>query len=259
MLEITFSQYELETFLLILVRITSFIYIAPFFGQTNTPQRIKLGLALFLSFLIYMVLPEQTFDYHTTMEYAVLVLKEATTGLLIGFSAYMCNAVVIFAGQFIDMEIGFSMATLFDPQSNSQITVSAKFYQSIFMMMFIVSGMHWYLLSALVDSFTAIPIAGIHVRLSLYHIFTEFMGNYFLIGLRIALPLFASGLIVNIVLGIMTKVAPQIHMFSIGMQLKIIVGIIVMFMTVVAIPNVATFLFDEMKKLLVEVIRNLSP
>ncbi|MCI8719192.1 MAG: flagellar biosynthetic protein FliR, partial [Lachnospiraceae bacterium] len=69
MLTITYSQYGLETFILIMVRITSFMYVAPFFGQTNTPQRTKLGFALILSFLVYMVLPEQTLAYSNNWDY----------------------------------------------------------------------------------------------------------------------------------------------------------------------------------------------
>lgn len=259
MLEITYSQYELETFLLILVRITSFIYIAPFFGQTNTPQRIKLGLALFLSFLIYLILPEQNLNYSGTMDYAILVLKEAITGTLIGFSVYICNTIVLFAGYIIDMEIGLTMATTFDPQTRTQVSVSGQLYQNLFMLMFIATGMYWYLLSALTDSFTAIPLGGMHVKMSLMNIFIDFISEYFIIGFRIALPVFASSLVVNIVLGIMTKIAPQIHMFSIGMQLKIIAGLFVMFITVTAIPNITSYLFDQMKEVMVIVIRYLSP
>ena len=259
MLEITYSQYELETFFLILVRITSFVYIAPFFGQTNTPQRVKLGLALFLSFLIYLILPEQNLNYSTNMDYAVIVLKEAITGTLIGFSVYICNTIVLFAGYIIDMEIGLTMATIFDPQTRTQVSVSGQLYQILFMMMFIAVGMHWYLLSALTDSFTAIPLGGMHVRMSLVNMFIDFVGEYFIIGFRIALPVFASSLVVNILLGIMTKVAPQIHMFSIGMQLKIIAGLFIMFMTVSAIPNITSYLFDQMKQIMIEVVRYLVP
>jgi flagellar biosynthetic protein FliR len=258
-LDIAFSQYELETFFLILVRITSFIYIAPFFGQANTPQRIKLGFALFLSFLVYMVLPKQTFDYSTTLEYAVLILKEAVTGSLIAFGAFLCMNIVQFAGHIVDMEIGLTMATTFDPSTNSQVTISGQLYQNLFMMLFIVSGMHWYFISALTDSFTAIPLDGIHVRVQLLDTFIECISNYFIIGFRIALPVFASSLMANILLGIMTKVAPQIHMFSIGMQLKIIAGLAIMFMTITALPNIASYLFEQMKEMTVLVVRYLSP
>jgi flagellar biosynthetic protein FliR len=119
--------------------------------------------------------------------------------------------------------------------------------------------MHWYFISALTDSFTAIPLSGIHVRVQLLDTFIECISNYFIIGFRIALPVFASSLMANILLGIMTKVAPQIHMFSIGMQLKIIAGLAIMFMTITALPNIASYLFEQMKEMTVLVVRYLSP
>lgn len=259
MLNITYSQYELETFLLILVRITSFIYIAPFFGQANTPQRVKLGFAICISYMVYLLLPQQTLSYESTLDYAVLVIKESIAGILVGFFAYLVNTIIIFAGHIIDMEIGLTMASTFDPQTQSQITVSGRFYQYIFMMIFIITGMHWYLLSALVDSFTAVPLGQMQMRASLISMLTDFIGQYFVLGFRIALPVFASSFVVNIVLGIMTKVAPQIHMFSVGMQLKILAGLFIMFMTVAAVPNIAMHLFDQMKEIVVMVIREISP
>lgn len=88
---------------------------------------------------------------------------------------------------------------------------------------------------------------------------TDLIGQYFIIGFRIALPVFACSFLVNIVLGIMTKIAPQIHMFSVGMQLKILAGLFVMFITVAALPNIANYLLDQMKEVLGMVIQNLSP
>jgi flagellar biosynthetic protein FliR len=206
-----------------------------------------------------MILPNQNLNYTTTMDYAVIVIKEAIVGLLIGFAVYICNTIVLFAGHIIDMEIGLSMATIYDPQTKSQVSVSGQLYQNLFMLMFIVSGMQWYLLSALVDSFTAIPIDGATIRLTIVNTFIGYISQYFIIGFRIALPVFACSLIVNIILGIMTKVAPQIHMFSIGMQLKIIAGLFIMFMTVTAIPNITAYLFDEMKQMMAVVINSMAP
>lgn len=259
MLEITYSQYELETFFLILIRITSFIYIAPFFGQTNTPQRIKLGLALFLSFIVYTILPDQTFTYDNNLEYAVLILKEAVTGILIGYSAYMCGMIVVFAGYFMDLEMGLTMAQNFDPQTKTQLSVSGVLYRQLFLLISLATDAHWFLLSATVDSFTVIPLGGMQPKVSLIGTLIDFIGEYFILGFRIALPILASSLIVNIILGIMTKIAPQLHMFSIGVQIKVLAGLLVLFMTISALPNITSVLSDLTKEVLIDVMRDISP
>ena len=259
MVEITYSQYELETFLLILVRMTSFMYQSSFFSQGNTPQRAKLGLAIFVSFLVYQLLPPQETPYGSVLDYAVLVIREGITGMLLAFVTYICSSIVLFAGSFIDMEIGLSMATLFDPQSGMQVTISGKMYQTIFFLISIVSGTYYYLLSALVDSFKVVPLGEAQFGTEIISVLVGYLANYFILGFRIALPIFASSLIVNIILGIMTKVAPQIHMFSIGMQLKVLSGLIVMFATLIALPNITAYISDEMKQMLAQMVGLLAP
>ncbi len=258
MVNISVTQQDLEVFFVILVRMASFIYVVPFFGQANVPQRVKLGLAITLSYITYLVLPEQALDYDSTLGYATLIIKESATGLLLGFSAFICNSIVSFAGRIIDMDIGLSMSNLFDPASREQITITGALYQQVFFMIFIISRMHIFLLNAIVDSFTVIPLGKISPNILLYTKFIGFLTDYFVIGFRIVLPIFAVILITNCALGIMTKIAPQIHMFSIGMQIKIIAGFIVLMMTVIIMPNVAEFLNDNMKEMVLEVMKGLT-
>lgn len=258
MLNITISQQDIEAFFLVLVRISSFVSVAPFFGESYVPIRYKLGFAVALSYLVYLIIPDGTLPYDTTLGYATLIVKESVVGLLVGFSAYICNTIVLFAGRIIDMDIGLSMANLYDPSTKEQVSLTGSFYQRIIMILFILSGMHLYLLGAIVDTFKLIPIGGLSLNVSLYNSFVGFLADYFIIGFRIVLPIFAVTLIVNCAMGIMTKVAPQIHMFSVGMQIKILVGLLVLFMTIILLPNLADYLFDEMKIMIVEVIRGMS-
>lgn len=258
MLSITISQQDIEAFFLVLVRIASFISVAPFYGESYIPVRYKLGFAVALSYLVYLIIPDGTLPYDTTLGYATLIVKESIVGLLVGFSAFICNTIVLFAGRIIDMDIGLSMANLYDPSTREQVSLNGSFYQRTIMILFILSGMHLYLIGAIADTFTLIPIGGLSLNMSLYNSFIGFLTDYFIIGFRIILPIFAVSLIVNCAMGIMTKVAPSIHMFSVGMQIKILVGLLVLFMTVILLPNIADFLFDEMKTMVVDVIRGMS-
>ena len=258
MLNITISQQDIEAFFLVLVRIAAFISVAPFFGESYIPVRYKLGFAVALSYLVYLIIPDETLPYDTTLGYATLIVKESIVGLLVGFSAYICNTIVLFAGRIIDMDIGLSMANLYDPTTREQVSLSGTFYQRTIMILLILSGMHLYLLGAITDTFKIIPIGSLSFNMGLYNSFIGFLTDYFIIGFRIVLPIFAVTLIVNCAMGIMTKVAPQIHMFSVGMQIKILVGLLVLFMTIILLPNIADFLFDEMKTMVVEAIRGMS-
>ncbi len=255
--EISFSQANLEYYLLILVRMASFIYIAPFFGQNNVPQKVKIGLSLFLAFIVYSILPEELLSYETTLGYAELVIKESIAGLLIGFSAYICNTIILFAGKLIDMQIGLSMANLFDPVTKSQVSITGTLYQYILLLLLITSGMYGFLLSAIVDSFSVIPIGGMHITEALMNNMVGFVGDYFIIGFRINLPIFAVILILDCAMGIMTKIASQIHMFSVGMQIKILGGFLVLFLTVFLLPDIANFIFTNMQEMVAVTIKGM--
>ena len=121
MINYTFSLDTFEYFLMILVRVATFVYIAPFFGMTNTPNRVKIGFSAFVAIILFQVLqPKEALEYSGVIEFAIIVLKEGITGLLIGFAANICNSIIVFSGKVIDMEIGLAMANIYDPTTRTQ-------------------------------------------------------------------------------------------------------------------------------------------
>lgn len=259
MIEVTVNQENLEYYLLILSRISSFMVVAPFFSQGNTPMRVKLGFAIFTSFLIYMLVPLEaaTLSYGSVIDFAGLVLKESIVGLLIGFAAFICNTILHFSGSIIDMEIGLSMAQIFDTTTNTQVGLTGTMYTYFVFFLMLISNMHIYLLNTVVDSFKLIPIGEIRLGDSMYSTMIGFLTTYFIVGFRIILPVFGTILIANCVLGIMAKVAPQMNMFSVGMQLKIIAGFVVIFATVSLLPSIANFIFEQMQHMVTGVIKGM--
>ena len=245
---IVFSLNNFEYFLLILVRIASFIFIAPIFGQNGIPRQIKIGLSFFISIFMYNIVEYPTLNYGGIIGYSILVLKEGITGLLIGFAANICSSIVLFAGNTIDMDIGLSMATEFNPDMGTESTLTGSLYYYLVLLLLVSSNLHTYLIRAIADSFTVIPIAGQKFAWDhLLNTMIRYMGDLFVIGFRIFLPFFACIMVLNCVLGIMAKVAPQMNMFSVGMQLKVLVGFIVLFLTVFLLPSVADYIFSEIK------------
>lgn len=259
MISLSFSFLDLEYFLLILVRVSCFVFIAPFFSMNNTPRPVRIALSVFTAMLLYTTLtPVDGVVYDTVVEYAVIVGKEAITGLLIGFSANVCTAIVNFAGSVVDMETGLSMLTLMDPSSKEQTSVTGVFYQYVIMMMLIASGMYRYLLGALADSFLLIPVNGAVFRgENLVSSMVLFLGEYITLGFRICLPVFCVILMLNAVLGVLAKVAPQMNMFSVGIQLKILVGLCVLFLTSGMLSGAASLIFTEIKKVTVAIVEGM--
>ena len=259
MINYSFSLLDLEYFLLIFVRVSMFISLAPFYNTQGVPRQVKLGLSFFVSLLLFPVTqPHQELVYNTVLGYAVIIAKEALTGLLLGLSVAICSSIISFAGRIIDMEIGLSMANLMDPTTKEMTSVSGVFYQYMITLILMISGMHRYLIQALAETFILIPINGAVFNADkLLSSMLSFLANYIMIGFRICLPVFAVMILLNAVLGIMAKVAPQMNMFSVGIQLKVLVGLCILFLTVGMIPGIADFVYTEMKRTLVMFVESM--
>ena len=258
MIDYTFTYGDLEIFLLILVRVTMFVYIAPFFSMSNTPHPVRICFSFWLSVILYGMVPVQTLEYETILGYTVIVLKEVFTGLLIGYAAQICTMISNLSGQIVDMQVGLSMVQVMSPGSREQVHVSTAIYQYAFMGMMLVSGLYRFLISALVDSFRLIPINGaIFHADKLLNSMMEFFGIFMVIGFRICLPVFIITFLLNVILGILARVAPQMNMFAVGMQLKLIVGLSMMYLTSSLLYNASDFIFVNMKKMMMEFINDL--
>lgn len=260
MINYSFSIYDLEYFLLILVRVTCFVYVAPFFSMRNTPSNVRVAMSFFTSLLLYQALtPTQAVTYSSLMGYVIIVLKEAVVGLLVGLAANICTSIVNFAGSIADMETGLSMVTLMDPTTRESTSITGVLYQYVLMFMMIATGMYRYLFGALADTFVLIPVNGAVFRSEfLMNSMLEFLTDYVIIGFRIVLPIFCSILLLNAVLGILAKVAPQMNMFAVGIQLKVLVGLSVLFLTAGILPGIADFVFGEMKRMIESFVEGMS-
>ena len=156
------------------------------------------------------------------------------------------------------MEIGLAMANIYDPTTNSQSGLTGTMYNYLIMLLLMATDMHHYILRALIDTYQIIPING--TVFNWQHIMgtmTMYISDLMIIGFRIVLPIFASSMILNCILGIMAKVAPQMNMFAVGVHLKILLGVSIMCVTIMLLPDISNFIFNEMKRMIVSVIEGM--
>ncbi len=254
----SFSIYNLEYFLAILARIGGLLNVAPIYSQRSVPPRVRLFLAVGIAWLVVGVNGYKPLPYTTFLGFTVVLVKEILTGLAIGLMASVCVAAINMAGQFIDREIGFSMASTFDQINGGQSTVSADLYTYGVMLIMIVSGMHYFVITAVCDSFKVIPVGDVAFSTdSIYKLVISILTDYFIIAMRICMPVFVAATLLNVVLGILAKASPQLSMFSIGMQLKVLTGLSIIALTVMFLPNVTTFVYEGMEGYVTTFIKTL--
>lgn len=249
-MNVSFTVEQVEFYLLILVRISAFVVSAPFLSNSGVPRKVKAGIAAFLGIMAANFTEYVPLTYTGVLGFAGLVIKEMAIGLSLGYIANICTYIVNFSGQMIDMEIGFSMATVLDPASKLQSTLTSNFYSYMVMFMMFVTNMHYYIIEAILDSIRLVPVGQVELNAEAYKVVAQFITDYFIIGFRIILPVFAAILLINVVLGVLVRVAPQMNMFVIGMQLKVFVGLIILLIVIEMLPTVSDFIFEEIKTMM---------
>jgi len=234
------------------------VFVAPYFNIRGVPARTKIGMAGCIAILLTGVLPDQNLAYTGIMEYGVIVIKEGITGLLIGYSASICNSIVLFSGALIDMQVGLSMAQEFNPMTQMHESITGNFYNYMVMLMMLATNMYQYVLRAICESYQLLPISQQVFQWDyLLKGITDYMSALIILGFQITLPVFACMMIVNCVLGIMAKVSPQMNMFAVGIQLKVLTGLTILFFTVGMLPGASDFIFTQMKKIVVSFVEGM--
>lgn len=254
-----FTVENLEYYLLVLIRIASFIAVAPLFSQRAISAQMKVGISVMLTAIVIPLTPVVPLNYVGIFGYTALILKEIVVGLTLGFMCSACTYILNFAGQLMDIDMGLSMASTFDPINNTQVTVTGLIYNALFMLILVSTNLHYYIIRAIVDTFKYFNIGQEVIPREMVQVGIDFIINFFLIAFRITLPMFCAMFLINIILGILARIAPQMNMFVVGMQIKLIVGFFVLVLLMQTLPTVSDFVFTEMKDVISQVIRGFTP
>ena len=257
-MQLQFTVENLEYFLFIVTRVSAFVFTAPFFSFGSIPRQLKIAFTLIFSTLLYLTLPYNEVAYPGIAGFTLVVLSEALAGALLGYFTNIVMTILNFTGRLIDMEIGFAMVTMYDPVFKVDTSISGSLYNYFVIILLLIGNFHHYFLNAFVDAFKVIPIGKAMVNANVVNIIVDFLGNYFLIAMRLMLPIYATMLLVNVVLGVMAKVAPQMNMFVVGIQLKLLGGLVVMVLMMTMLPGVADYLTREMQSVFLKAVEALK-
>ncbi len=223
------STAQLTLFALIMMRMSGFILMNPIYGRMNIPMRFKAALIFALTLVIYAHSAGEAFDTAGTFEFGFLLIKEFVAGYIIGYVMQLFFFIISFTGYVMDYQMGLSMATVYDPQSNAQMAVTGSVLQTWFLLMFFAVDGHLALMKIMVTSAEIVPYGGIIITQGLavriIEIFLECVG----LGIRFSIPLIAVEMLVEVGIGILNKAVPQISVFVINIQIKLIVGLGLLF------------------------------
>ncbi len=232
---------EFSGLLAAFVRFSTFIFLLPVFNMRQVPVMVKAGLGALLALLVF---PEPLNIPVTSLwPWALLILQEFAVGLILSFVVTLTFACIYFAGQLIDVPMGFGMVSIFDPSSGMQVPVFSQFYHLLASLILFATDGHLWLFRALLRSYDYIPAMSWLDMQSGFNVFMELGANIFALGLQIALPITGTLLLTDVALGIVTKAVPQINVFVIGFPIKITVGMIIVLLVLPFYVNLVAALF----------------
>ena len=208
------------------LRVLALFTAMPIFGQRTVPTRVRIALAFFIALAAAGTAPPPPAVALDTPVAVLLVVQQLIIGFSLGFAVRIVFAAVEFAGEIIGLQMGLNFAGFFDPVTASQVTAASSFFSTMVAFLFIAMNGHLLVIQAVVESLTAFPVGPEPFKF-LATVRPETWGTeVFRLGLWIALPIIGMMLFINLVLGVIARVAPQVGIFSVGFPVTLGVGLV---------------------------------
>lgn len=220
----------IASFIWPLTRILGLIAIAPPFGNNSVPVQVKLMLGVMLALIVAPTIPPLNNADPISLSGLMILMQQMVIGMAMGFMVRVVFAGIEMAGEVIGLTMGLGFATFFDPQTQGRSSAISQVLVLLSTLIFLTLNAHLSLFSALIESFTTIPISTSLTMGFSFQKLAIWGEQIFSISLRLSLPVVAALLITNIALGILTRAAPQLNLFGIGFPITIGVGFLMLSM-----------------------------
>jgi len=217
-----------------LVRVSGLMAIAPIIGGKQVPVRIRVGLAVLFTLVILPFTGTTPVVEPLSAEGVLITAQQFLIGVAMGFMLQLIFNAVALAGENIAMTMGLGFAVMSDPQNGVQVPVVGQFFMIMATLLFLALNGHHAALEMMAASFDYMPVATIGLGSEVLWQLLEWFGVLFRGAVSIALPAVAALLTVNLVMGVMTKAAPQLNIFSVGFPVTMTVGFVVI---LVSLPS----------------------
>ncbi|OIJ13150.1 flagellar biosynthetic protein FliR [Anaerobacillus alkalilacustris] len=234
-------------FLLILSRVTAFFVTLPLFSYRTIPAMYKVGLGLFLSWLMFFSIDPPVIEIDSI--FFMLIMKEVIVGLTVGLVAMVMMYGIQVAGGFIDIKMGFMMANVVDPQTGAQSPLMGGYLYTLALLFLLAIDGHHLLLDGVYYSYQFIPLEqwAIHFGNENILLFVvKTFNTMFIIAFQMAMPVVGCLFLVDVALGMIARTVPQVNVFVIGFPLKILVGFIILVLVMPAFFVVTKYLVEQM-------------
>ncbi len=237
---------SLQVFLLVFTRILAIFMFLPVYGSNNIPIQARIIFISFLSLALMPIVNITTAVPQDILIFGGVLLSEFLIGLTLGFIGLLVTNAIYLAGLLIDMSVGFAMVNVIGVQDESEVAVTSNFMYILAMFIFLMLDFHHEIIKAIVKSFEMIPVGAFNFNFFVVNHFFVITKESFEIGFQIAAPILLTIMIMDLILGILSKAMPGMNIFMVGMPFKILVGLFTFYLILPYIQNVLVLLFQKM-------------
>ncbi len=218
------------------LRLSGLLLFAPGLSNSAVPARTKIAFVVVCIALLWPVVPLPQIQL-SLPGIAAIVLNELLIGVIVGLLLSFIFDAAQFAGQILGMQMGFSLATMIDPQSQADSAVLSVFYQTIVLLIFFALDVHHWVLRALVSSFYYLPAGRSVLTLDRVATLVHTASAIWVLGLQIAAPALIATVIADFVLAFIGKASPQLPVLFVGLSVKSVLGMLVSIAMMAAWPR----------------------
>ena len=217
---------QFHVFLLVLLRVSALLMVAPIFGHRTWLARAKVGLAFTVSIILYPLVAETTPEIPAgVLPYALMMIKEILMGVVMGFVVLLLFVGIQFAGQLAGLQMGFGSVNVIDPQSSNHVSIMGQFLNVLAILLLLSLNGHHTILTGLVTSFETIPLGGVELKVGLMYKMITLTTQVFVIAIQISAPIMTALFLVTVALGVLARTVPQMNVFMVGFPVQITVGL----------------------------------
>lgn len=223
----TLSYADFERFLFVLFRVGAFIMFVPVLGSAQFPARLKVGLIVLLSFSVFPMVPQEAIAQPKgLMGLSVMLFSEMLIGFSVAYIMRMIFTAVQVAGTMIDFQMGFGVVNVIDPQTQSQVSITAQFQNIFATFLFLALNGHHLTIHALIESFEMINPHQFAFSASTAEFLVQAFAAMFVVAIQIAAPVMVILFFISVGLGLVARTVPQMNVFIVAFPLQIGVGLL---------------------------------
>jgi flagellar biosynthetic protein FliR len=231
-----------------MMRIGAMFISMPVIGTRLVPTRVKIIISLVLSAVVLPLLPDLPRVEALSLEGLLVSVQQILIGLSMGFTMQLVFGALMIAGEAIAMSMGLGFASMVDPTNGVSVPVISQFFVILGTLLFLALGGHLMLIQLLVNSFESLPISATGVGRDSFWALISWGSQMFIGALWVAIPALISMLVITLSMGVMTRAAPQLNIFSVGFPVSMFMGFIILILVIPGfLPRFNQMMLQAMK------------